>query len=787
MIKEGYIVCSSKQKDKILNALSTETGFKNYTFISAKELKDKVLGTTSKEGLIYLKEEYANISIYSLVEYIKYLPFIELRKYGNSKLDFLVELKTKLINKGYFKSDELFIKMLNKSHITFINLRETKDIKYILKHLNSSYSFEFERNEIISDIDYYEFKTIEEECDFVIKSINDLILNENIDLNDIKICNAGSDYTFLLNRFSESSNLPIELKVEKNYLTKTSSKLFISLLDKYNTFEEIFDELNDKVSNEDYLCFVNIINSYKASSISPISLKEIIIYELENKTFNSIKYKDKIELIEPEDLIDYPSDYIYFVNFDMNVPKTVKDNKYLSDIELNILGLDTSEEETKHNRDDMIYLIRQTKNMVLTFSETHAFTSSIKSSLLEENELKPLVTTHKGSQAIEVDYITDSINIARDLDLFSKYGTKTHHFDMMFDVKYNTYDNRFKGLSNSDINHILSKKTNLSYTSMSTYFACPFSYYLNYILKLNSFEDTLDISLGNIAHKIFEDSYKTNFNFDDSLESAIKEILSKNTRVSENLSAKEEFYINRLIKSVRYELLEHERHESTLQLDKVLTENRYEVNINEHLNFIGKIDKIYYSNTLNKYIVIDYKTGKAKASLANTLDGYNLQLPSYLYLIKNGINTTSNTSISEYDPIGIYLEHIKINKADIYDKPMKLEGFTSEKSEDIDIINADFTTLRLTSKGNLYKNCLDKVLSDKEFDTLIDTIDSSIHKFDNGLTNGDFKIVDKVLDKKSSCSNCKFKDICFRTYNDKVELKINPFKDVKEVKEEGDE
>lgn len=786
MIKEGYIVCSSKQKDIILNKESKSLGFKNYTFTSVRELKNKVLGEVTKEGLIYLKEEYPNISIYSLVEYIKYLPFIEIKNYDNSKLDFLKDLKSKLIDKGYFKKDELFIKMLNNSHITFYNLRETKDIKYILNQLNTSYSFEFERNEIMGDIDYYEFKTIEEECDFVIKAINDLISIENINLNNIKLCNAGSDYTFLLNRFSESSNLPIELKSEKNYLTKASAKLFVSLLDQYDSFKEIFEHLETKVSNEDYLCFLNIINSYKAGSVKPSKLKEIIIYELENKSFNQTKYKDKIELIEPMDLADYQDDYIFFVNFDMNVPTTVKDNKYLSDKELNILGLDTSEEETKHNRDDMIGLLRQTRNLIITFSETHAFTTAIKSSLLDEADLVNLINKNSGNQTIEVDYITDSINIARDLDLFSKYGTKTNHYDMMFDVKYNTYDNKFKGLSNNDINHILSKKTNLSYTSMSSYYACPFSYYLSYILRLNSFEDTLDISLGNIAHKIFEDSYKDNFDFDESLNNAVKEMIDKDTRVNKELTAKEEFFIDRLIKSIKYELDEHSRHEKTLRLNNVLTENRFEVNINDHLYFIGKIDKIYYSDTLNKYIVIDYKTGKAKASLDNTMDGYNLQLPSYLYLIKNGKNTTTDIDISRYNPIGIYLEHIKINKADLCDD-LCLEGFTSEKSDDIDLIDMSFTQLKTNKDGKLNKNSMSKVLSCDEFNTLINTVSDNILKFDLGLTSANFKIVDKVLDKSSSCKNCKFKDICFRTYNDKVEITKNPFKVVEEKTNEGDE
>ena len=56
-------------------------------------------------------------------------------------------------------------------------------------------------------------------------------------------------------------------------------------------------------------------------------------------------------------------------------------------------------------------------------------------------------------------------------------------------------------------------------------------------------------------------------------------------------------------------------------------------------------------------------------------------------------------------------------------------------------------------------------------------MDELIHKAKDGVMNADFKIAPKLINNKDkSCSFCKYKDICFKKYNDYVELEEKKFK-----------
>lgn len=774
-IKEGYIVSSNSFKLTFLKEQSQVKGFKNYKFISINTLLDSVLGKVSNEGILYLLNKYNKLNIYALKEYIKYIPYVDLIKYHNEKLDYLVSLKKELIDNNYYIYDNLFINMINNSYITFVNIRHTKELDLILSKLNTKYEFIFNKSDI-HEIDYLEFDTIEQEVDYVAKSINELINSNNkITFNDIKICNANSDYTFLFNRFIHSSNLPIVLNQESNYLTKSSSKLFLSYLDKYDNFNTLFEDLKDKVSSEDYLLFLNIVNSYKGIKYKPIELESIIKYELENTSFKKINYIDKIELINPSNLSDYKDKYIYFINFDINIPKVVKDNLYLEDIEKDILRLDLSIDITKHNKEDLMNSIYECNNLTITFSKTHSFNTSIRSSLVNEYNFN---VSNNVKNQIKVDYITDSINIARDLDNLNKYGEKSDNLNQAFDVKYDSYDSNFTQLSKESIDLMKSKMRKLSYTSMDDFYSCKFKYYLSYVLKLNEFEDTLKISLGNIAHKIFEDSYKDNFDYDTSLNEAIIEMLNKPTRVNKELTNKEKYYIDRLNIAVKDAIKQHKEHEKLFKLNKVLTENNFNIELNDYLSFTGKVDKIYYSELEKKFIVVDYKTGNKAASLNNLSDGSNQQLPSYLYLISEGNNTNKEVDLKGYKPIGMYLEHIGINKQNKLDE-IKLKGFTSENGYDQDLIDLSFTNLRITQSGAIHGADLNKVLSVSEFDKCVNILKDNINEFIKCYNEAQFDIKYKVLSNVEACSFCNYKDICFKTTLNKNSLEVKPFKEKK--------
>ena len=60
-----------------------------------------------------------------------------------------------------------------------------------------------------------------------------------------------------------------------------------------------------------------------------------------------------------------------------------------------------------------------------------------------------------------------------------------------------------------------------------------------------------------------------------------------------------------------------------------------------------------------------------------------------------------------------------------------------------------------------------KLLSDEEVDKMTDYTEKIISKSIDSIIDRDFKINPKIYKKKDiSCKYCKFKDICFKTYDD---------------------
>lgn len=779
MIREGYIISTNSFKHNFLKELALEKGFLNYKFLTKQAFITAILGNITEDGIIYLSNKEDVKNVYNAVEYIKYLPFIENVQYKSTKLNFLKKLKLDLIQKGYYVYDSLLIKMLNENNITFINTTKDKTLDYVLKKLdNKNIYFEnFKEDE--HDISYYPFRTIESEMNFVFKSIIDLI-NNNVAYKDIKLCNLNSDYTFLLNRLSDSLKLPISLPKENNVLTRSSAKLFMSLLDKYDSFDSLFADLKGKISDNDYQDYLNLCNSFDQFLYKPIEVKGYIQYKLENMSFKSDRFTESIELISLSDLKDYKDKYVFLLNFDVNVPTVVKDNGYLTDTEFDELKISTSLEKSTLNKSELIDTIKSIKNLNITFSQTHAFNNAIESGLVKELNLE----SKEYKNEYGIDLVTDSLNLARSLDNYMKYGERDYYIDNAFDIKYDSYDNQFTGLSSDNIKKMLSHPFGLAYTSMDSFYDCKFKFYLQKILKIDKFEDSLQISLGNIAHKIFEDSYDASFDFDASLNSAIDEMLNKDSRENKELTNKEKFYINRMVKVVKEAIISNKTHEEASKLQKVLTENKFDVKIDDFVYFTGKIDKILYNEEEKKFVVIDYKTGTKKAILDNLKDGKNTQLPSYLYLIKNGTN--KNVDLSSYKPIGMYLEHININKNDIIDD-FKLKGYTSILKDDEELLDLSYTNIKFKKDNIPYSNSEPYLIDDSEFGKTIDLISKNINNFIKEYKKANFEIKYTELDDDTPCKLCKYEDVCFKTVMNKNKLVSDPFKLKSKKKNEEEE
>ena len=108
-------------------------------------------------------------------------------------------------------------------------------------------------------------------------------------------------------------------------------------------------------------------------------------------------------------------------------------------------------------------------------------------------------------------------------------------------------------------------------------------------------------------------------------------------------------------------------------------EIKIDISSDVKVTFKGFVDKILYDefNGEKIVVIIDYKTGNPLLNINNSIYGLDMQLPVYIYLIKNEIK---NVRIG-----GFYLQKILSNVSNIQKRKesLKLQGYSNE---DIDIL-----------------------------------------------------------------------------------------------------
>ena len=156
------------------------------------------------------------------------------------------------------------------------------------------------------------------------------------------------------------------------------------------------------------------------------------------------------------------------------------------------------------------------------------------------------------------------------------------------------------------------------------------------------------------------------------------------------------------------------------------------------------------------------------------VNGFNLQLPVYLYLAKN-------SKLKNIEVLGFYLQpllskNIKKDKNKSYldqrINSLKLVGFTNDK--DIELMDKTYqdsniiSGLKTNKDGSIAAN---KSLSKDKIDKIIKYTETKINETTDNIINNKFDINPKIIKKENkSCELCRYKDICFKTDNDIVKL-----------------
>ncbi len=770
------LVIPNNIKKSVLLELSKVKTIYNVKIMSLNELINSFTFNYDEKSIYYLMRQY-NINYDIAIMYLNNIKYIDVN-YKDKKLSDLVKIKKDLHDNDLLIYDKNINNLLkNKEIIIFgYDYISKYDLKIIDK-IKTVTTVKIIKKEYRNyDHNVYEFQTIEDEVYFIASKILDLI-NNKVKVQNIKLAGVTSEYESEILRVFDLFNIPINMNINKGIISSLIACDFLDYLKENNVNESLnyiknkYENKNEK-NNDIINKIINILNKYIFVDNKKI-LINILRYEFSMTNIDKVKYKNAISIIDLKNNIIDDDDYIFLLGFNMgNVPVINKDEDYLSDKIKRVLGIEDSNEKNSIEKKIITNIIKDIKNLIITYKLKTNFDSYMPSLLIEELNLNVIKNIDK---KYKYSNIYNSITLGKKLDNFIAYGKKDNTIDLLFNNKYGDnylkYNNKFKGIDKLKFQNSLSGKLLLSYSSIDNYNRCNFRYYLNNILRITEFEENFAQNIGTIFHDILSKAFKEGFDFDTEFNDLVKDKIFNN---------KEKFFIKKLKEELKFVIDVINKQNSFNSLDKALYENKVYVNKegNIALTFMGIIDKILYKEENNKtyLVIIDYKTGYPHTNLNNTIYGIDMQLPVYLYLTKNGL-------FKNAEVIGFYLQKIlnnefikDNNKTYLKQKQdnLKLQGYTIDNEkliEKFDFTYKDSEVIKSLKQGNNGFYSYSKIITKDQIDKLTTIVSNNIDNAFNDILDVKFDINPKRIGKElKGCEYCKYKDICYMKEEDIINL-----------------
>lgn len=360
------------------------------------------------------------------------------------------------------------------------------------------------------------------------------------------------------------------------------------------------------------------------------------------------------------------------------------------------------------------------------------------------------------------------------------------------------YTNNPKDVDKEIIEKLYGNTLNTSVSRLEKYSSCPFSYYLQYGLKLKEKEELKiqSFNTGSFMHEtidsFFEYVKEQDINLphlledEESIQKIVEKIIDEELELSKNLvftaTAKYKLLVQRLkrivskalkfiIEGIVYSEFNIEGTEIEFAKNSKFKPIILNLDDGKKVEITGKIDRIDTAqNEDGKYLrIIDYKSSAKNIDLNEVYAGIQIQLLTYLDAV---------CKQEDLMPAGILyfslLEQMiksdkKISTEEIEDeirKNFKMKGLILA---DVKIINLHDKTLKsgtskiipaaLTTSGEVNKKWTSGV-GKEEFKILQDYIYKTIKEISKEILNGRIDIKPYNKKGKTPCEYCSYKAIC---------------------------
>ena len=498
---------------------------------------------------------------------------------------------------------------------------------------------------------------------------------------------------------------------------------------------------------------------------------------MRNEKIKNTHYLHEIKNTSIINNIFNDDEYVFLIGFNLgSIPKVKKDEDYITDdIKPDIL--EKTVETNTINKNTILKAIQNIKNLTITYKHISTFDNFYPSYLIDG-----IIITNKKIESNYSNYSEEynKLIYADKIDKLIKFNEKNQLLSDLnnnYSIPYNTYDNNFSGVNIAKIQHELNSvrcfdnktypKYKFSYSNISSYYKCPFKFYIDTFYRLSEFEQTLDAFIGSLFHKVLEKCANTNEDIDKVYDEYIKtqkdkELTIKDKYFTEKLREECHFIVNTIREQYKHTSYSKELHEEPVVLESKDTD----LNIENNIILKGLVDKYMINN--NDIVIVDYKTGTSdKIDRKQFEFGLCLQLPIYLYLLKN--------KNKNYNIVGMYLQHIlpsmpkrdKKSLEEIKTTGLKLDGLTlddKDKIKDFDDSYDKSEVIRsLETKADGEFKYKTKVITYEEQDAIYKQIKELIENCITNVFEGKYEIKPIwIKNTVDACAWCSYKDICYR-------------------------
>ena len=382
-------------------------------------------------------------------------------------------------------------------------------------------------------------------------------------------------------------------------------------------------------------------------------------------------------------------------------------------------------------------------------------------------------------------------------EIYNYYKSQNEWKEKLFeDLEGLRYSNLPNQIKKANIDKLYGNKLNTSVSQLERYRSCPFSYYLQYGLKLKEKEELKiqSFNTGSFMHETIDEFFEyvreeqillTQIE-EDKIKEIVSQIIDKNLNLSKNYiftaTAKYKVLVKRLkrivskalkyiIETLIYSDFDIEGTEIEFNKKGKYPPIVFELDNGKKVEITGKIDRIDTADSDDgKYLrIIDYKSSSKNIDLNEVYVGLQIQLLTY---------TDAICKAEDIMPAGVFYFSLleQMIKADKKVSDEEIENMIRKNFRmkglilaDVKIIKMNDNTLKtgsskmvpaaITQSGTVNEKWTNGV-NKEQFKILQDYIDKTIKDISKEILSGKIDLKPYNKKGKTPCEYCSYKSIC---------------------------